>query len=174
MQLFKKQKYFLSFLLHFWNLHEISNIVKIKVTLTPDVLPKMWTAKDVFIQTCKEPRFRTPFDSQQAKGSQTLLKSTPHHFYHIFSSLPEEWGCNMSPLVTCEILVLFLNTLTADDKYSLCNSKNWHQPIQMQLSKKQRNISAYFHQYMKCRWNVGIFWKNKDRRSFCIPWNMDS
>ena len=28
--------------------------------------------------------FKTPFDSQHAKGSQTLLKSASKHFYHIF------------------------------------------------------------------------------------------
>ena len=43
----------------------------------------------------------------------------------------------MSVLVICEILGLFVNTLTADDKYFLSNSENLHQSIQMQLSKKK-------------------------------------
>ena len=37
----------------------------------------------------------------------------------------------MSLFVKSEILGLFVNTLTADDKYSLHNSKNLTQPIQM-------------------------------------------
>ena len=46
----------------------------------------------------------------------------------------------MSLLVICEILELFVNTLTAKHiKYSLGNSDNLKQSIQMQLSKKQKN-----------------------------------
>ena len=41
----------------------------------------------------------------------------------------------MSLLVTFEILGLFANTLTTDDKYSLLNIKNLTKPIRMQLSK---------------------------------------
>ena len=37
----------------------------------------------------------------------------------------------MSLFVKSEILGLFVNTLTADDKYSLQNSENLTQPIQM-------------------------------------------
>ena len=39
----------------------------------------------------------------------------------------------MSLLVISEILTLFVNTLTADDKHSLRNTENLSQPIQMQL-----------------------------------------
>ena len=42
----------------------------------------------------------------------------------------------MSLLVISEFLRLFVNTLTADDKYSLRNTENLYQPIQMQLRKK--------------------------------------
>ena len=49
----------------------------------------------------------------------------------------------MSLLVTCEILGLFLNTLTADGKYSFCNSSNLPKDIQMQLYKKQ-TFSQFF------------------------------
>ena len=42
----------------------------------------------------------------------------------------------MSLLVISEFLRLFVNTLTADDKYSLRNTENLYQPIQMQLPKK--------------------------------------
>ena len=41
-------------------------------------------------------------------------------------------------LVISEILGLFVNKLTADDKYSLGTKENLAQPIQMQLSKKQK------------------------------------
>ena len=47
MQLFKKQKYFLNFLQHLGNLHQILNILNLKMTLTADLFSKLWTAKDV-------------------------------------------------------------------------------------------------------------------------------
>ena len=63
---------------------------------------------DVFQK--KRPSFRTPFGTQQAKVSQTLLKSALQHFHHIFLSLWKKWSCKMSPLVISEILALFVNT----------------------------------------------------------------
>ena len=46
----------------------------------------------------------------------------------------------MSLLVICEMLGLFVNTLNSDEMYYLLNSENMLQPIQMQLSKKQKNV----------------------------------
>ena len=43
----------------------------------------------------------------------------------------------MSLLVISEILGLFVNTLTANDKYFLLN-RNLQEPIRTQLSKKQK------------------------------------
>ena len=39
--------------------------------------------------------------------------------------------------------------LTAHHKYSLQNSDNLPQPIQMQLSKKQKNFSEFFSKFLK-------------------------
>ena len=49
----------------------------------------------------------------------------------------------MSLLVICEFLGHFLNTLTADDKYSLRNSANLSQPIQVKLYKQQKFFSFF-------------------------------
>ena len=35
-------------------------------------------------KTFKKPRFKTPFDSEHAKGAQTLLKSARKCLYHFF------------------------------------------------------------------------------------------
>ena len=51
----------------------------------------------------------------------------------------------MSLLVTHKSLSLFVNTLTADDKYSLLNKDNLAQPIQMQLSTKKKKKNAISH-----------------------------
>ena len=50
----------------------------------------------------------------------------------------------MSLLVLSEILGLFINTMTVDDMYSFPNNENLPQPIQMQLSKKQKNFFSNF------------------------------
>ena len=39
----------------------------------------------------------------------------------------------ISPLVKIEILGVFVNTLTADDKYSVQDFENFQFPIQMEL-----------------------------------------
>ena len=49
----------------------------------------------------------------------------------------------MSLLVICEILGVFANTLTDNDKYSIRNTENLPQPIQKQLSKKQSTFSQF-------------------------------
>ena len=51
----------------------------------------------------------------------------------------------MSLLVTHKSLSLFVNTLTADDKYSLLNKDNLAQPIQMQLSTKKKKKKTISH-----------------------------
>ena len=48
-----------------------------------------------------------------------------------------------------EILGLFVNKLTADDKYFLHNSENFSLAIQLQLSKKQETFSEIFAPLLK-------------------------
>ena len=50
----------------------------------------------------------------------------------------------MTLLVISEILGLFVSTLNADDKYSLRNSNNLPQPIQMQLSNQKKKFPQAF------------------------------
>ena len=52
-------------------------------------------------------------------------------------------------LVISGILGLFVNALTANDKYSLPNSKNLPQPLQMELSKEEKFSSQFFAQFLK-------------------------
>ena len=42
----------------------------------------------------------------------------------------------MSALVLSEILTLFVKTLTAHNKYSRCNVRNFEQQVQTPLSQK--------------------------------------
>ena len=47
-----------------------------------------------------------------------------------------------------KILRLFVNTLTLDDKHYLLNRDNLTEPINMQLSKKQKTFSDIFFVFL--------------------------
>ena len=67
----------------------------------------------------KKPRVRTLIDSQHVKGSERLLESARQDLCHFFLSLWKESSSEKSVLVVSEILTLFDNILTADEKSSL-------------------------------------------------------
>ena len=71
-------------------------------------------------------------------------------------------------LMLCKILRLFVNTLTADDKYSLLNRDNLTQPIQILLSQKQKTFSQFFSAFLKSTLNFEHFQKKDDPHSRCI------
>ena len=59
----------------------------------------------------------------------------------------------------CKILRLFVNTLTADEKYSLINRDTLMQAIQIQLSQKQKTFSESFSAFLKSILNFEHFAK---------------
>ena len=65
----------------------------------------------------------------------------------------------------CKILRQFVNTLTADDKYSLLNRDDLTQPIQILLSQKEKTFSAFFSKVLKSTLNFKNFQKNDDHHS---------
>ena len=71
-------------------------------------------------------------------------------------------------LVLCKILGLFLNTLTADDKYSLLNTDNLTRSIQTLLSVKQKTFSQLFSSFLKSTLNFEHFQKKDDPPNRCI------
>ena len=67
----------------------------------------------------KKPCVRTLMASQHVKGSERLLKQARHYFSNIsLITLIQIQHKNFS-LVISDILRLFVNMLTPDDKYSL-------------------------------------------------------
>ena len=85
----KNKKYFLGFLLHLWNRHQISNIFQKKKIVIANVFPKLATVEGLVTPLTIQRRLKTSFDSQHVKRYKTLVKSSWAHFDHIFSSL---WG----------------------------------------------------------------------------------
>ena len=64
---------------------------------------------------------------------------------------------------------MVVNTLTADDKYSLLNKDNLTQLIRMQLSQKRKAISQYFIAFWKCALNFEHFQKKDDPHNDLFP-----
>ena len=63
--------------------------------------------------------------------------------------------------------------MTADDKYSLVNSDNIMQSIQMQLSRKQKIFSDVLYALIESRLNFEHFAKKDDPRSLCLSETAD-
>ena len=59
-----------------------------------------------------------------------------------------------SAIVCSEILSLFVNTLTTDDKYSRRNMLNFSQQLEAPLSQKQKAFSVFFVAFPKCALNL--------------------
>ena len=74
----------------------------------------------------------------------------------------------MSALVWCDILRLFVKTLTADDKYSGTDMESLPQQFQTPLSQKQKTFSGFFITFLRCAWNLEHFLKNDQYASLII------
>ena len=64
-----------------------------------------------------------------------------------------------------KILRLFVNTLTVNDKLYLLNRDNLPQPIQIQLSQKQKKFSEFFFAFLKSILNFKHLPKKDEPRS---------
>ena len=68
----------------------------------------------------------------------------------------------------CKILRLLVNTLTADDKYSLLNRGNLGEPIHILLSQKETIFPEFFASFPKSTLHFEHFQKKDDPHSRCI------
>ena len=88
--------------------------------------------------------------------------------YHIYWSLLRQLGLKKYLWVICKILGLFVNPLTADDKYSLLSRGDLLQHFQMQLSHKQEIFSEFSFAFSKLRFNFQHSQIKDDIHSWCI------
>ena len=109
----------------------------------------------------KKSRFKRSLKKQHGKCAQTLLECQGQLLYHFYKSQLRQLSYKMSVLVMCKISTLFPNTLSADGKYSLFNRDNLTQPIQMQLSQKQKSFSEFFAAFLKSSLNFEHFQKKR-------------
>ena len=117
-------------------------------------LQKMWLD-----QCVKTPFSEDPFTRSMVNGSKLYWNLSRQQIYHIYWLLWKELSWKKFLLVIFEVLGLFPNILTVDDKYSLLNRDNLRQPFQMQLSKKQKTFSQFSFAFFKARSNFQHFEK---------------
>ena len=103
-----------------------------------------------------------------------MLKSARHNYYPLFSSIRGKLSWKKSPSVWYEILRLFVNALTADDKYSGSNIQNLPLQIQTPLSQKQKTFSWFFIAFLECEWNLEQFQKKDEYPSLIISEIIDA
>ena len=73
-----------------------------------------------------------------------------------------------SALVWYEILRLFVNTFTADEKYSRSNNQNLQQQFQTPLSQNQKTFPKFLIAFLKRAWNLEHFPKKDEYPSLLI------
>ena len=79
-----------------------------------------------------------------------------------------------SAIVGSEILTLFVNTLTTDDKYSRRNMLNFTQQLEARLPQKQKTFSGLFLAFLKCALNFEHFEEKGEYSSLVIYKVIDS
>ena len=150
------------------------NIFYQKITLIADVFPKLRIHKTLVRSMPKKPRLKGSFKKQHGKCAQTLLKCQGQLVYQIYWSVLTQLSPKKSLLVICKISRLFINTLSADGNNSLFNRDKLMQPIEMQLSRKEKTFSEFFAAFLKSRLNFENFHKKDDSNSWGISENRDS
>ena len=79
-----------------------------------------------------------------------------------------------SAIVGSEILTLFVNTLTTDDKYSRRNMLNFTERLEVPLSQKRKSFSGFFVPFLKCALNLKHLERKDDYSSLVISKVIDS
>ena len=103
-----------------------------------------------------------------------MLKSVRHTYYALFSWSRRKFGFKKSALVWTEMLSLFVNTLTADDKCCCGNMQSLPQQFETPLPQKEKNFLQLFIAFVTCAWNLGHFQKKDEYASLIISEIIDS
>ena len=144
------------------------------MTLIAEVFPKLRTPKSKVRSMSIKFRFKGSFKKQRSKSAQTLFKFAWQNLYHIYWLLWRQLTFKKFLLVICKISRLFPNTLSADGKYPLLNRDDLTQPIQVQLSRKEKTFSEFFVAFFKSSSNFEHFQKQDDSHSWGISKITDS
>ena len=138
------------------------------MSVLAEIFQKLLFPKEAAIETSRKSCFRTPFDNQRVNWFQTPLKVATHHYYPFFPWISGKLSWKKTALLWLKILRLFLNTLTADDKYSCRIMQNFLQQLQTLSSEKRKTYSGFFIAFLKCAGNLEHFEKKEESTSLII------
>ena len=122
----------------------------------------------MFSKASKMSCFRTPFGNQRVNEFETLLKLARNHYFPLFPRNRDKLSWKNSALVTCEILRLFVNTLTPDVKYSHRNMQIFWQQVPTPLSQEEITFCPFLIAFLKCAWNLEHSEKREEYPSLII------
>ena len=125
---------------HFEKKDEFPSLAISEIIVSEIIYPKEVATEMSRTWSC----FRTPFGNQLINWFQTPLKVATHHYYPFFPWISGQLSWKKTALLWLKILRHFVNTLTADDKYSCHNMQNFQQQLQTLLSQKRRTLSGLF------------------------------
>ena len=148
------------------------SIFKKKMTLIDGVFAKLGSPKNLVISISIKSRFKGSFPKQHGKRAQRLLKFPCQHLYHIYISLWMQLTSKKFMLVICKISRLFLNTLIADDKYSLFKRDNLTRPIYMQVSRDTKRFFSIFFFIFEIYFKFWTLSKKKKKKNDSHSWGI--
>ena len=99
-------------------------------------------------KSLKAPVWENPSTSDMVNGPKHWLNINESAFIILSDHCEGNWVSKVT-LREWKFFSRFLNTLTADDKYSLISKDNWMQPIRMHLSQKQNNFSEFLSGFLE-------------------------
>ena len=124
--------------------------------------------KEVATETSRRSCFRTSFGNQRVNGFQTPLKVAKHHYYRFCPWISGKLSWKKTALLWLKILRVFVNTLTADEKFSCRNMQKFLPELQTLLSEKRKAFSGFFIPFLKCAGNLEHFEKKDECSSLII------
>ena len=122
---------------------------RIKISFIAYICPKLLIPRNVVTRTPLSSCFRTQFGNQRVKGSKTMLKCAPVHFYANVPLISNKLSVVWCLLDESDILEPLFNTLMGAHMYSCHNCQKVAQEVQTQLCSKPSRFSPRFIAFSK-------------------------
>ena len=90
------------------------------------------------------------------------------YYFPLSPQIRDKLSWKKFTLVTSEIFLLFVNTLTPDDKYSRRYIQTFRQQVETPLSQKGESFFRFFIAFLKCAWNLEHSEQKKEYPSLII------
>ena len=108
------------------------------------------------------------FSRQHVNGSQTLLRSARKQLHTTLPLIRDRGSRKWLFLIRSELLAQFVDTLTADYKYSRQNWENLSQQFPRPTSRKAKKRAIFFVAFLKFTLNLEYFEKKYQSHSLSI------